>query len=219
MGHYQDLGWHVRPLLVARDVRHVWSSLITKPYGVNGFSAEDPPLRMRFRRFKDDWELFRREGLPILRYESLLSDPAATLRDACARLSLKWDDAMLNWPKPANQIADAGRGSDSFRRTHGQCLADTLAAYAAKKPPETPIAAGDLNWLENEFREFNEHNDYPLHINGLSTTDGPNVIQICNFQEMRRYRWELQRRPIRWLLNRLGMPDHSLGRRFLKKAG
>jgi hypothetical protein len=36
---------------------------------------------------------------------------------------------------------------------------------------------------------------------------------------MRRYRWELQRKPIRWLLDSLGVPDNSLDQRFMKKAG
>ena len=69
--HYEDEGWTVTPLLIVRDVRDTWASLLTKPYGMNGFTAEDPPLRLRFRRFKEDWELFRAKGWPILRYESL----------------------------------------------------------------------------------------------------------------------------------------------------
>ena len=57
-----------------RDVRDTWASLLVKPYGVNGFTAEDPPLRLRFRRFKEDWELFQARDWPILRYESLLEN-------------------------------------------------------------------------------------------------------------------------------------------------
>jgi hypothetical protein len=218
VGHYEDLGWDVRPLLIARDVRSVWASLLTKPYGVNGFSAEDPPLRMRFRRFKDDWQLFRDRGWPILRYESLLENHERTLRDACTQLALSWDEAMQRWPKRADEIADAGRGSDSFRRTQGQCLADTLATYCQQKKADLPIAVGDLAWLEDEFCEFNAHHRYPLHLD-LPADEGPDVIEICKFQQMRRYRWELQRKPIRWLLDSLGMPDHSLDERFVKKAG
>ena len=48
--HYEDAGWDVRPLLIVRDVRHVWNSLCRKPYGRNGTTAEDPPLRARMRR-------------------------------------------------------------------------------------------------------------------------------------------------------------------------
>ncbi len=217
--HYQDLGWAVRPLLIVRDVRSVWSSLITKQYGVNGFSAEDPPLRMRFRRFKDDWELFLQRAWPMLCYENLLEEPEATLRKACGELALDWDRSMLTWPKSADEIADAGRGSESFRRTQGQCLEATLAAYGEQKKVDASIAPGDLAWLDNEFQALNAYHGYPLHLDGLAAAEGPDVIQICDFQQMRRYRWELERKPIRWLLNSLGVPDHSLDRRFVKKAG
>ena len=97
--YYEDEGWTVSPLLIVRDVRDTWASLLVKPYGVNGFTAEDPPLRLRFRRFKEDWELFRAKGWPILRYESLLEDHEKTLRDACRHLALSWDDSMLHWTK------------------------------------------------------------------------------------------------------------------------
>ncbi len=97
--HFQDCGWNVPPLLIVRDVRKVWASLVGKTYGLNGLTAEDPPLRLRFRRFLSDWELFRDEGWPILRYESLVADPKKTLRQACQDLALPWDDGMVRWPK------------------------------------------------------------------------------------------------------------------------
>src|SRR5688572_25042630 len=34
--HYQDEGWLVRPLLVVRDVRAVFNSMLTKKYSRNG---------------------------------------------------------------------------------------------------------------------------------------------------------------------------------------
>src|SRR5690242_18747883 len=48
---YRDLGWQPEPLLVVRDVRATFASLMKKDYGFNGTTAEEPPLRMRFRRF------------------------------------------------------------------------------------------------------------------------------------------------------------------------
>src|SRR5688500_13338903 len=51
IAYFHEAGWTVRPLLVCRDVREVYASLRTKPYGRNGTSAEDPPLRLRLRRF------------------------------------------------------------------------------------------------------------------------------------------------------------------------
>ncbi len=63
---YVDEGWTVRPLLVVRDVRKVWASLARKPYGRNGNTAEDPPFRIRLRRFREDWDLFRSKNWPTL---------------------------------------------------------------------------------------------------------------------------------------------------------
>ena len=217
--HYSDEGWSVSPLLIIRDIRDTWASLLVKPYGVNGFTAEDPPLRVRFRRFKEDWEFFQAKGWPILRYESLLASPEQTLRDACRKLAICWDDSMLHWTKRADQIADASRGSESFRQTQGRGLAETVARYSARKKNETFIGGGDLAWLEDEFQEFNSANGYPIHVETHAQADDHSAAEICSFQELRRYRWELQRKPIRWLLNSLGVPDNSLDGRFLKKAG
>ena len=217
--HYEDQGWTVSPLLIVRDVRDAWASLLGKPYGVNGFTAEDPPLRLRFRRFKEDWELFRAKGWPILRYESLVATHEMILRETCRQLALPWDDSMLYWTKRADQIADASRGSGSFRQTQGQNLAETLARYSAKKKPEILIGGGDLAWLEAEFQAFNAENGYPLHATAKAEANDQDSTPICKFRVLRRYRWELQRKPIRWLLSRLGVPDSSLDGRFVKKVG
>ena len=141
------------------------------------------------------------------------------LRETCRRLALSWDGSMLHWTKRASQIADAKRGSDSFRQTQGGSLAETLARYSTQKKKEIFIGGGDLAWLEDEFRAFNTENDYPLHVAACTEENDHSSATICNFQELRRYRWELQRKPVRWLLNSLGMPDSVLDGRFLKKAG
>ena len=148
-----------------------------------------------------------------------MEDHEKVLREACRQLYPPWDDSMLHWTKGANQIADASRGSDSFRQTQGRNLAETLARYLAEKKKETPIGGGDLAWLEDEFKAFNAANGYPLNVADCAEAGDHSSAIICNFQELRRYRWELQRKPIRWLLNSLGVPDNSLHGRFIKKAG
>ena len=180
--HYEDEGWRVSPLLVVRDVRDTWSSLLTKPYGANGFTAEDPPLRLRFRRFKEDWQLFRNNGWPMLRYESLVEKHEETLRDTCQRLALPWDDSMLHWTKKASQLADASRGSDSFRRTQGQGLAETLSRYAEQKKKPIVIGGGDLAWLEEEFQEFNAANGYAIRVADCSEVNDESSAGFSNFQ-------------------------------------
>ena len=74
--HYGDLGWDVYPLLVVRDLRDLWASLVGEAYTANGITAEDPPLRMRLRRFAEDCRDFARTGWPIIKYETLIATPS-----------------------------------------------------------------------------------------------------------------------------------------------
>lgn len=152
--HYEDEGWEVRPLLVLRDVRAVFNSLLKKHYGSNGITAEEPPLRMRLRRFKEDWELFRRNGWPTIRYESLVVEPEATLRRAVEEMGLAWDEGMLSWPKRKDDLAAPRHGSPTFRRTLGGSFQETVNPSLAQLrvgnvPPD------DLAWMEREFAELN----------------------------------------------------------------
>jgi hypothetical protein len=158
MAHYQESGWQVRPLLLVRDVRHVWNSLVRKPYGRNGTTSEDPPLRLRLRRFKEDWQHFRRAGWPILNFESFLAEPEQSLRDTCHSLGLSWDPSMITWPKSAADIANTRHGNETFRASRGACLADTMRESSGHL---SHVLAGDLRWLETEFEEFNQINGYP----------------------------------------------------------
>lgn len=160
--HYVDEGWDVRPLLIVRDVRAVFNSLMSKTYGNNGTTAEEPPLRMRMRRFKADWEYFR-SRCPVLSYEEMLASPEATLKGCCTQLGLPWDDAMMSWPKEKEELADPGHGSPTFRKSRGESFTDTVKPSLAnvrvdRIPPE------DLVWLEEEFAEFNRACGYAEHI-------------------------------------------------------
>ncbi len=94
--HYADDRWAVHPLLVVRDVRAVFNSLLGKHYGSNGITAEEPPLRARLRQFKEDYDLFRDRGWPVIRYETLVKDdPEQTLRATCDAMGLQFDEGML----------------------------------------------------------------------------------------------------------------------------
>lgn len=209
--HYRDAGWDVRPLLVVRDLRAVWTSLRNKAYGRNGITAEDPPLRMRLRRFVNDWRQFEKCGAAKLHYEDFVAAPAATLQQACDQLELPWDESMLTWPRPAAQLADRNSGNGSFWNSHGNGLLETIARY---RPPaaNSGLPAVDLEWLENEFRDFNIASGYPLHWNDAAepgtTTDGP--LASPSFEVTRRYEWETKRKPLRWLLAKLGFRNTKL---------
>lgn len=216
VAHYRDEGWDVRPLLVIRDVRDVWASLQGKYYARNGITAEDPPLRMRFRRFLEDWRTFCEQGWPLLKYEDFLAEPRGVLEAVCRQLELPWDEAMLDWPKPSERIADTRHGNHSFRRSRRENLRATLADYQPRSrlheiPPE------DLRWLEAEFAEFNAAHDYPRQISVETSADAPSRA-VPQFESARRFKWELRRVPLRWLLHKLGYRDKQWHRRLTGRS-
>ena len=203
--HYQDMGWTVRPLLICRDVREIYASLWTKEYGRNGTTAEDPPLRLRFRRFREDWDLFHEHDWPILRYDQFLKQPEQTLRAACVKLGLTWDEAMMSWPKPRVAILNTRHGNETFRRSCAANLRASLqTARAAQKPLEQrTMPACELAWLEREFAYYNQVNDYPAHVSMQPATQAEEERAIPTYGVARRSKWKLQQRPVRLLLSRL----------------
>jgi Sulfotransferase family len=209
--HYCDTGWEVRPLLVLRDLRAVWASLRKKEYGRNGITAEDPPLRLRVRRFVDDWRTFETCGGAKFRYEDFIAAPVATLHQVCDQLGLPWDAAMTAWPKPAEQIADRRNGNGSFWNSRGNGLLETIARYPAESAPSR-LPAADLAWLETEFRDFNQINGYPLHLADAVETSGTiDAFRATpSFEVTRRYVWETSRKPLRWILAQLGRRNTKL---------
>lgn len=159
-----DLGWNPEPLLIVRDVRTAYASLMTKDYGINGTTAEDPPLRMRFRRFLRDWEMFRAKGWPILKYEDFIEGERAALQRVCSALALPWDEGMITWPKSAEEIAYMDEPNKTF---HKSLSAGSLPA--AKLPDKAKICLGqiplsELEWLEATFAVYNNYHLYPARV-------------------------------------------------------
>jgi hypothetical protein len=208
----------VRPLLVLRDLRAVWASLCRKEYGRNGITAEDPPLRLRVRRFVEDWRNLTNGTLApvsspaaLMRYEDLIAAPRETLQRLCAQLHLPWDEAMVEWPKSPAQIAHRNNGNDSFWASLAGGLLETIARYE-RKERKLQLAAVDLEWLESEFSDFNQANSYPLHIDPCGEPDAIAETNTAapSFAVTRRYIWETSRKPFRWLLTQLGRPNQKL---------
>jgi hypothetical protein len=161
--HLEDEGWRVKPLLVVRDARAVFNSLVNKTYGRNGTTADDPPIRLRLRRFKQDWQLFRDSGWPIMGYEAFAADPIKTLKEACGGLGLEWDEAMATWPKTPEQIAVPDNGNMTFTETRGKSLTESVKpSLSGVKTQNVP--RGDLEWLEREFADMNAAMGYPAHV-------------------------------------------------------
>lgn len=161
--YYTDEGFEVRPLLLLRDPRAVFQSLATKPYGRNGLTAEDPPLRLRLLRFLGDWELFRDRTWPIVKFEDFVAKPLQSLKETCERLGLPWDDAMVSWPKTKSDIAHPINGNQRFVDSLQGGLEATLQREASRFTIES-IHEEDLAWLETTFSEFLRENGYPAHI-------------------------------------------------------
>ena len=162
---YRDLGWDPEPLLVVRDVRAVFVSLMKKNYGFNGTTAEQPPLRVRFRRFLEDWQLFQARRWPILKFEDLLRDGIATLQKTCDALRLSWDEGMVLWPKRLSDIAYVNAANN---RTFKESVAKgTLAAATLGDKTRADLDSlpqSELEWLEAAFSSYNESHGYPLHV-------------------------------------------------------
>lgn len=219
--HYRDEGWDVRTLLVLRDLRAVWASLRGKPYGRNGITAEDPPLRLRVRRFFEDWRDTRRTGGAMLRYEDFVETPTETLRKACGELGLPWDVSMLTWPKPPERIADRKNGNGSFWNSRDANLMSSLRRFR-ERHDEPRIPAADLEWLQTDFRDFNVANRYPISLDwaeeAADAIDG-GPLESPKFEVTRRYKWETAQKPFRWLLAQFGRPNTTLiDRRSRKRA-
>jgi hypothetical protein len=181
-GVYGDLGWQPEPFLVARDVRATYASLSQKWYGFNGTTAEDPPLRLRFRRFLEDWRLFRHEGWPVLKYEDVVTRGSDALRDACDDLSLPWDEAMATWPKKSTDIAYADRLNESFQASmDGGSLKHATLREKADLPLNA-IPPTELAWLEDQFAEYNEVHGYPAHASSAALRGVDPVAPIPRYE-------------------------------------
>ncbi len=219
--HYRDAGWNVRTLLVLRDLRTVWASLRNKSYGRNGITAEDPPLRLRLRRFIDDWRSMQAANEALLRYEDFVADPTATLQRTCTALRLPWDVSMIGWPKDPNRIADRRNGNGSFWNSQAVDLEVSISRFR-KHRLQPRLPAADLRWLESEFRDYNLANGYPLAF--LACNDeGDNLSESFaaapSFEVTRRYKWETAQKPFRWLLAQFGRRNTTLiERRSWKRA-
>ena len=199
----EDEGFHVRPLLVIRDARTIWASLSSKSYGRNGTTAEDPPLRLRMRRFLEDWETFRRKNWPIIRYEKFVHSPEKTLQETCEALDIPWDQAMITWPKTSEEVTNLRHGNVTFLDSKESGLLDTLRPEVVNSISH-PIPVQDLEWLESEFSEFNQTHGYPPHRD--IPKDSVDRL-VPKFEVTRRFKWRLRQKPLRQLLYKLGFKN------------
>jgi hypothetical protein len=193
MAHFQDQGWTIKPLLVVRDIRAIFNSLIKKDYGLNGTTAEDPPLRMRLRRFHEDWQMFRDNNWPILRFESLVTNSQTTLQTACKQLDLAWDHDMLTWPKDQSEIAAGNHGNETFMLNLNTRLDDSVDRTKQQVSTQN-IPPADLEWMEQQFADLNKSMDYPEYLPPQAPPSPERAIP--DFQFTRRYDRIVKKRPV-----------------------
>lgn len=170
---YRDMGWSPEPLLFVRDIRATYASLMKKSYGANGNTAEDPPLRMRFRRFLCDWELFRERGWSIVRFEDFIEDERAVLMRVCSDLGLDWDEGMVSWPKQLSEIAYVNHLQKTFERSieKGSLPAAKLRGKTQIRIENLPQS--ELDWLEETFAAFNRFHGYPDRVSHPAGGEAP----------------------------------------------
>ena len=201
----EDDGFRVSPMLIVRDVRKTWVSLAKKHYGRNGVTAEDPPLRLRFRRFLDSWEYARANNIPVLKFEQFLKQPEVSLGNICAALDLPWEQAMIDWPKSAGQIGNVRHGNATFRTADKGNLHAAIESAGGDKALGS-IHEQDLDWLDEAFGDFNEAMGYPQHLAPSQFLPGRMKPE---WAASRRRKWRLQQRPLRYLLKKLGLSSYS----------
>lgn len=187
---YRDLGWEPTPLLIVRDARAAYASLLKKDYGKNGTTAEEPPLRTRFRRFLRDWELFRARRWPIIKYEDFLQDERAVLQRSCQALGLPWDEGMISWRKELSDIAYVNEPNRTFARSiaKGSLGAAMLPEKAAIQIDNLPPS--ELAWLEETFAAYNAVHAYPAHVAPAADKGLPAALPPPSFENTIRH-WYL----------------------------
>lgn len=192
VSHFRDGGWDVRPMLIVRDVRAVFNSLIAKPYGRNGTTSDDPPIRLRLRRFLEDYSSARERGWPVLRFEDFyeLGTAEKSLRAVCDGLGLAWHESMLTWPKPIEQVADPRHGNETFQEARGAGLAASIRRPGPLRLDRVPRE--DLDWLESAFAQFNRDLGYPEHVDPSACPAGRAIPRF----EVTRSAW--RQRPRGW---------------------
>ena len=179
-------GFYVSPMLVVRDVRFVFSSLMTKWYGINGTTAEDPPLRIRLMRFKNDWHTAINRNWPILKWESFLTKPVIELKKACIELKLPYNESMVKWPKQLTDISYPGGGNQTFHKFMGTDLLSSVnPSYSKSNTINIPDK--DLQWIEKEFYNYNKFYGYPEHFDNDNILKN-NKNRLCpTFKKTRRF--------------------------------
>lgn len=145
---YEMHGYQPYPLMVVRNPFDVWVSIKKKWYGLNGLTAEDPPLFLRMQRFLEDWKLFMDSGYPVIQFEAFIESPEAQLRAVMEALPVKFDKAMLNPHTDLNSISYVAESNASFIESLNSGASDKVAFKQAL------ITGREVEWITQHFSEY-----------------------------------------------------------------
>lgn len=145
---YEQQGYEVYPLLIVRNPFDAWASLKHKWYGLNGVTAEDPPLMLRFSRFLKDWLQFKQHGWPVMCFEDFVANPEAALNKACEALPIEFNAAMLEAKSNVDDIAYVSESNASFAENLSQGVVGNVAKRIAT------LAEDEVNWLQTTFSQM-----------------------------------------------------------------
>ena len=151
---YEQQGYEVYPLLIVRNPFDAWASLKHKWYGLNGVTAEDPPLMLRFSRFLKDWLQFKQHGWPVMCFEDFVANPEAALNKACEALPIEFNAAMLEAKSNVDDIAYVSESNASFAENLSQGVVGNVAKRIAT------LAEDEVNWLQSTFSQMNDEFGY-----------------------------------------------------------
>lgn len=151
---YAMYGYKAYPLMIVRNPFDVWVSLKKKWYGLNGLTAEDPPLAIRFLRFLEDWKAFQHSGYPIIQFEHFVEDPSTQIHSVLDKLPVNFDDKMVNGETDLNTISYVSESNASFI----QSLSVGASNIVAFK--QSVITEREANWIHDQLSDYIEYYGY-----------------------------------------------------------
>ncbi|MEG3767491.1 hypothetical protein [Alteromonas sp. 14N.309.X.WAT.G.H12] len=145
---YAMYGYKAYPLMIVRNPFDVWVSLKKKWYGLNGLTAEDPPLAIRFLRFLEDWKAFQKSGYPIIQFEHFIEDPTTQIRAVMDRLPVNFDANMVNGETDLNAISYVSESNASFVQSLSLGASNTVAFK------QSVITKREANWICEHLSDY-----------------------------------------------------------------
>jgi Sulfotransferase family len=164
---------------VIRDGRAVAHSRITS------LSLREVPMEQAARRWRKRVRHARKQGERLdhyleIRYESLVTEPEATLRSVCDFIELDWDPVMLAYHQRSEErLAELDRDIPAWEGKLARSAESRMALHTQTTKPPDParidrwrgeMSAADLVTFESIAGDLLTDLGYPLHGAAPATT-------------------------------------------------